>query len=1259
MKFQFINIHLPKLTLLYIAGILFLLSFLISFYLQINPSVRHEENKLESYIHSQQRDFEIFIRDSATMRKLVIRSESLKTFEKISEKDYGIFLFAETISNDHQLLFWNNQKSLPPQADYSLKDGEYFQKLSNGYYLTIKKTIRLSGMSNNLVCYAMIPILYKYDYEHSSYLNTHFAHDQSASNKISFTERKTGYPINSLSGKILFHVERKSYTPIKGEEPISAFMRILAFVLLLAYLHFFAEAISKKRGPLGATLFLLLSLVAIRALLYLFPGLFNFRQFALFDPKIYGTNWFNRSLGDLLINSIFFCWLVVFTWYNMGPIKRLPSFLHGKRVVIAGVIGIFILIISTFEFANIVRSIIADSKISFNVIDFFSLDAFTVIGFIILALISLSYYYFTRILYRFIFPAFSGNNLMIYFTLASVGLIYLTIRSGSAFVLFYLPILAWLLVYTLLLSQEQFIINRFRVTIAGILFWIFIFSVSLAAIILTQNRIKEIRERQGIAEKLDERSDPSSVRSLSIAITYLDNDFLRDNFYRFFDPNQNKYVRDSIINENISTGLVLNYDTRIFVFDSLDNPVNNLQAFTFSELNNLFLNQSKPTDVKDLSYYETSYDQLTYIGRRTITDGIVPLGTFFLVATPKRYSQDAISLELLQSSSSDPKNSSIYSYAIYSKKDSNSSHHLLIDASPKYSFKTYLVNQEVPKEETSRKENGDYDELWYKANKDKIIVVAKKKDTLIESITLFSYLFCAYLFMVALIQFIALLLKAGADWKSLNPFWQLNIRSQVHSTVIFISVLSFIIIGVATISFFITRYNNNNKDKLSRTAGIMVEELKQRADEYGTFDDVIKIYDPVVNANLQKLINEVSEIHDVDVNVYDLEGNLQVSSAIVVYAQGILSTKMHPEAYYHLHRMREVQYVHKETMSSLEYLSIYAAVRDNEGNVYAYLNVPYFLSEIDLNQEISNFLVTIINLNAFIFLIAGIIAFLITNRITRSFSIIGEKMNEIRLGKTNQEIVWTRNDEIGELVKQYNKMVHQLEESAQALAKSEREGAWREMARQVAHEIKNPLTPMKLSIQYLQKAIHNNQPNVKELTSSVANTLVEQIDHLSKIAADFARFANIGNRYVERFDLHQVIDGLKELYRSNPKVEIKWSKTRKSLIMDADKTHMNRLFTNLLTNAIDACSEKEKCIIEISEEVQQSNVLIKVKDNGEGIPEEIRPSIFTPNFTTKSSGTGLGLAMSKSIVEQAGGSIWFETAPGVGSTFFVLLPLAS
>jgi nitrogen fixation/metabolism regulation signal transduction histidine kinase len=268
-------------------------------------------------------------------------------------------------------------------------------------------------------------------------------------------------------------------------------------------------------------------------------------------------------------------------------------------------------------------------------------------------------------------------------------------------------------------------------------------------------------------------------------------------------------------------------------------------------------------------------------------------------------------------------------------------------------------------------------------------------------------------------------------------------------------------------------------------------------------------------------------------------------------------------------------------------------------------------------------------------------------------------MKAITLGKNNEEIVWTRDDEIGELVKQYNKMVQQLEQSANALAKSEREGAWREMARQVAHEIKNPLTPMKLSIQYLQRAIQTDQPNVQQLTSNVATTLIEQIDHLSKIAADFSQFANIGNKRVEEIDLHSVLRSLVDLYTSNPRVKLQWNQVSQPIIMRADKTHMNRLFTNLLTNAVDACSEARECFLSIKERIESNSVVVSIQDNGEGIPAEMQSKIFTPNFTTKTSGTGLGLAMCKSIVEQAGGSIWFETVEGEGTTFFVRLPLSS
>ncbi len=1184
------------------------------------------------------------------MRKLVLKTETMEEFQQLAAKEFGLFLFAETITDNQDLLFWNTQKILPPKADFNLVDGEYFQKLANGYYIVQKTTLKFAGMTNNVVAYVLIPVYNEY-YLSTDYLVKGFVHNKAAVDQVALSVRPTKHSIKTLNNKPLFYLKELPHARTTSKDLLTISLRVAALIFLLVYFHTIAEAIIRKRRALVGVLFLAAVFIIIRFLLYQFPELLYLRQFELFDPKIYAANNINSSLGNLLINSVFLCWLILFASYNAGPSQKIPSFMKGNRSYGYGVLGVFVLVYTTFQLSNIVRSLVSDSKISFNVNNFFSLDVYTVIGLIVLALLSLSYYYFTRLLFRFIFPAFQNRYIYIYFILAAVGLAYLTIRSGSEIVLFHLPVLIWLVIYTLLVSQEKFIINRFRVTVTGALFWIFIFSVSLAAIIMQSNRDKELVVRRGVAEKYDQLTDPSNDRTMSIAITYLDNRYLLNNFRRFYNSFENRFIRDSIIRENFG-GYSRRYDTRIYVFDSSGVAINNDEPKTFAELNTLFTVQSKPTGVQDLNYIETSFDRLTYITKRSIRDSNNLVGSFFVISTPRQYgNSDALYPELFrQVSRKDAEYTSVYPYAIYKNK-------LLVLSSSKYPFQVTITNNQVPRSFFELRAKDGYTELWHKANNNKVIVVAKKKESLIEGITLFSYLFCAFLFMVGILQLVALLLRFLNERRSFNLFSKLSIRLQIHGTVIFISLLSFLIIGAATISFFINRYNRNNIDRLSRTADIMVRELEKRIKDTASFNP--NLPNSASQARLQALASEVADIHNADVNIYDLDGNMLVTSENKVYKEGVLSTKMHPFAFYHLDRMREVQYVQKEEISSLEYWSIYATVRNDQGKVVNYLNIPYFSSQIDLKQEISNFLVTIINLNAFIFLIAGVIALFITNTITKSFSVIGEKMKAITLGQTNEEIIWTRDDEIGVLVKQYNKMVRQLEESADALAKSEREGAWREMARQVAHEIKNPLTPMKLSIQYLQKAVDSNQGNIRDLTANVAHTLVEQIDHLSKIAADFSQFANIGNRKIELVDLHQVIGILVDLYSSNPKVHITWNKIQGSIVMKADKTQMNRVFTNLLANAVDACQGKENCIIQIGESQVENQITISIKDNGEGIPAEMRNKIFTPNFTTKSSGTGLGLAMSKSIIEQANGQIWFETEEGAGTTFFVQLPVIS
>ncbi|RYG02347.1 MAG: HAMP domain-containing histidine kinase, partial [Chitinophagaceae bacterium] len=774
---------------------------------------------------------------------------------------------------------------------------------------------------------------------------------------------------------------------------------------------------------------------------------------------------------------------------------------------------------------------------------------------------------------------------------------------------------------------------------------------SIAAVIIFENRKIEFENRHRFAQKLSLQADPSGGKLLNIAFAYLDNDFLYPNFERFEDPVQNEYLKDSIISKNFSVYLE-RFDTKIYLYDDYYRPLHSNEPVSFDTLNTIFMIQSKKTGVQDVMYYEKSFDQVSYISKKEVkAPDSTTVGYFFMIAEPKRYKSDALVPELFQGTKEMvPDYSQGYSYAIYKGRR-------LTDYYNDFPFPTYLEPHEIPKTEFDIRKDRNFELLFYKGASDIVIIIAKKNVSFIEAITLFSYLFTTFLFLLAFYRLGALVVRSRLRMSVIRSYWEFSIRSQIHSTIIMVSLLSFVVIGVATILFFINRYDRDRRESLIRTIKIMSNELQNRFDRKDAGINEHMIYSDSSRAGMEALMSEITEIHGTDVNFYDTLGNLKMSSNPVIYNRGVLSLKMNPEAFFQLRRRRAIQVFTDEKVGRTDFKSIYCPLLEQDGSAYAYLNVPSFRNQGELTQEISNFLVTVINLNAFIFLVAGAIALLITNRITSSFTIIGQKMREINFNRINQEIQWKRKDEIGELINEYNKMVRKLDESAEALAKSEREGAWRQMARQVAHEIKNPLTPMKLSIQYLQKAIDNNSPNVKEMTGSVASTLIEQIDHLSKIASDFSQFANIGNPRNEVFDLHELLNSLTLLYDSTDRLELTWNKVDQRIMMMADKTQLNRLFTNLLQNAVEACENKERILIHMEESLEGENIIIAVSDNGDGIPPHIQPKVFTPNFTTKSSGTGLGLAMSKSIAEQAQGDIWFKTGEGEGTTFYVRLPV--
>ena len=790
-----------------------------------------------------------------------------------------------------------------------------------------KKSFALNGMSNRLWTYALIPVKSKY-YIESQFLNDEFAYSKTAHKRIIVSSNTTDYPIKSSSGEVLFYVDRRPTSAIPNNDPITVILRVLSLCFFFVFAHSLAEFVAQKRNnQWRGVVTLVVVLIVFRLCLYFYPLVFEFRQFELFDPAVYGTNLVNRTLGDLLINSLLFSWITVFAWSKLGNQMDLLRRVRGAGKWIIATLALLVLVVSTFVLASTISSLVADSKISFDVTDFFSLTKYSVIGFIVLASLSLGYYHFTQIMFRFILPVFERRKPLIYFAIGVTGLAYLTFRSADPAIQFYIPVLLWLIGYTWLVSQRGFVINRFHINVAGIIFWIFVFSVSISAIIITENKTKEWSTRKTIAENLAIQDDESNEMLLKIALTYLDNRFLASNFYRFHDEENGRIFRDSILTANYK-GYVNKYDTKLYVFeDSTFNQLFNDDDLTYESLNNIISIQSKPSrTIPDLYSYVSGNNKITYITKKIVqgTDGTV-IGALFIVSNPKTNAANALEATLFREpNENDPRTSPNYSFAIYKNKN-------LVESSSKYPFATTLTEDQLPTQEVEKRKNQDFYEMWYRNSTEKVIVLARKVDSIIEAITLFSYIFCSFLFLVTFIQTMAFLLKIGTDRKGFGNFFQMNIRTQVHSTIIFISILSFLIIAASTISFFITRYNRNNADKLSRTLKVMENEMKKRIAEHSIFDDVTKIYEPGSNRELKKLVSDVADIHNVDVNVYDLAGNLQVSSQENIYEKGVLSKQINPEAFFHLGILREVERVQQENISDLSYLSIYAPVRSDDG----------------------------------------------------------------------------------------------------------------------------------------------------------------------------------------------------------------------------------------------------------------------------------------------------------------------------------------
>ena len=543
---------------------------------------------------------------------------------------------------------------------------------------------------------------------------------------------------------------------------------------------------------------------------------------------------------------------------------------------------------------------------------------------------------------------------------------------------------------------------------------------------------------------------------------------------------------------------------------------------------------------------------------------------------------------------------------------------------------------------------GGYEHLIYRIDSQNIIIVGKPRITFVDYLITFSYLF---VLLIVLLYFTRVLIQLPG----ITGSRQFDFKSKIQWSLLLILIISLLSIGGGAIYLSIQQYKDEHFNNLSEKMQSVYVELEHKL----SFENsLVSGWSSDQYPTLNDLLRKFSNVFYSDINLYDSGGNLLATSRPEIFNEGLISEKMNIEAYNWLKISEMAEFVHNEAIGDLRYMSGYIPFTNYENKLLAYLNLPYFSREDLLASEISKLVVGIVNFSVVLILLIMGLAVFISTRITNPLRMIQKEFSKIELGKEIKPIQYKGDDEIGSLVSEYNRMVKELVRSVKMLAKSERESAWREMAKQIAHEIKNPLTPMKLSVQQLQKAWDDKSPKWDEYLNIFSNNLIEQIEHLSSIASEFSNFAEIPKSKGEEVNVITKIKKSVELFSNKGNIDFKIDMNgNNKVFIYFDKEKMVQVFSNLINNAIQSIPDDRRGEISISLDIIDKNVLVKIADNGIGIPKEIGDKLFEPSFTTKTSGMGLGLAIVKNIMEDVGGRIWYETEIGKGSTFIIEMPL--
>lgn len=1142
--------------------------------------------------------------------------------------------FAVYIYEDDTLRYWTDNTVALDRLYSRSGINNTVMLLNNGWYEIRTVTAR------NVTYLGLILIKRQYKYN-NQYLCQHFQRDfdLDTSLNVSLTPIMYGIDIEDSNNDYIFTIVPTSTAEIpSGKSNMEGVLFLLALVMLLMYLRTFVADLTQTPGNALKIIAIIVLVAALRVVLYMAHLPETVYSIHFFDQEYFSGEGIFSTIGDFIASILVLFFLLQYCWI-LAEYMGLKDWIasrskSGKYIALGVMIAVFFLLFGYLY--GVTRHLVIESKISFMLTNVMALDIFSCSGFLIVLMLTMCV----------IYTALQIAGVFDYSVIVNVRrsvLVYLGVSLAASLVVWcVVDLLAGLGVLYVLLLIGTAMYMRCRPTHNSTYSYIFMLLLSamfFCSLITVSTEEKEDRRCTALVSNPSDYSDPVAEMMLESVSSKILDDGIVPEFLRM-PENMARFERLSDYLQHQYFG---GYWTRYYLNVKVLESVNG----NFSDIADPFVkavNTRGALVQKTEFYLVTNPDgAISYYAPFKYRCGDV--WYFVCVALDRKpVPQELGYPSLLIDSKVKPSALQGVDYVRYHNEQIVSKNgDYRYDMSDRAFVKNFAGTGDTIRKMCM---DGYVHTVYHKDNN--TVVVSRKQFSFIDFVIQFAYLYVV--FMVVLLVYLGA--KMLMDRENI---YRSKIKTRLILAITAIMLVAFISICLGTVLNNVHKHRVQNEKDLEERVSSVYVQLEQECGDTLAFHTR---WNPSVVSEMDELMTNISHVFFFDVNLYGEDGEMVACSRPEIFRSGLVSSRINRTAFQSFTIDRKSAFTQEESIGDMTFSSAYIPFYNNNEKLVGYINLPYFTRPEELERESSTMIVSILNLYVVLMMISIVIGVVISERIVQPIKLIQSKIETIELGKNYEKIDYNRKDELGQLVAEYNNMVDKLDESAKLLAKGERESAWREMAKQIAHEIKNPLTPMKLSIQFLTRSWESKNPEFEGVLNKVSSTLIQQIDTLSSIATGFSNFAKLPQPDAKPLNMVEVVDNVVQLFHTVENCDITSDMGgRSEVIVMADKEQMTRVFVNIIKNATQAIPEGVRGKIHVSLEVSGEKLIVRIADNGCGIPDEIREKLFTPNFTTKSSGSGLGLAMVKNMVINAKGEITFESEVGKGTTFIITLPV--